>query len=152
MGIQFPDYMILYIASYFGREPSHASRRIVSSLLLQFVDSFPPKGPYVMGPEGFRAYEYVEDGAFAEPWLDVRPWTSVRIWEVGLETCLWTIALRAEKKEAEGSLATRSVLWGLTLCAVEGAISLPVEKHKGPQEFLSQSCFDRWVARIPLEV
>ena len=86
MGIQFANYTILYLSLYFGWKQSPASWGIISSLLLQFVASFAPSDPSCMVPEGFRAYEYVDDGAFAEPWLDVRPWASVRIWEMGLQT------------------------------------------------------------------
>ena len=68
MGIQFSEYMILYVSLYFGWEPSPASRGVISTLLLQFVASFVPSRPREVGPEGFVAYEYVGDGEFPEPW------------------------------------------------------------------------------------
>ena len=67
-----------------------------------------------MGPEGFVAYEYVGDGAFAEPWLDVRPWTAVKIWEQGLQTCLAKKALHADKRRVEGDCSTNMILRGTT--------------------------------------
>ena len=67
MGLQFANYTILYLRLYFGRKPSPASWGIISSILLKFAASFTPKDPSCMGPEGFRAYEYVGDGAFDEP-------------------------------------------------------------------------------------
>ena len=105
-----------------------------------------------MGPEGFRAYEYVDDGAFAEPWLDTRPWTSVRIWELGLQTCLGAKALHEEKKTVEGTCATRVNLWGLLLCTESETLSLPEPKLTNAREFLAQSYFDPGVTRIPLGV
>ena len=42
-----------------------------------------PSRPQEMWPDCFSEYEYVDGGAFAEPWLDVLPWTSVKIWEWG---------------------------------------------------------------------
>ena len=150
MGVRFAEYMIVYLSLFFGWKPSPASWGIISSLLLQFVASFIPRDKYAMGPEGFRAYEYVDDGAFAEPWLDTRPWTSVRIWEAGLQSCLGAKALHEDKKKAEGTCATRLTLWGLVVCTESETLSLPEPKLRTAQEFLSQSYFDPGVTRIPL--
>lgn len=103
-----------------------------------------PARPSEMGPEGFVAYEYVDDGAFAEPWLAVRPWASSRIWGFGLQSCLGYKALRAKKRMAEGDCSTSMLLWGLNVCTKSETLSLPEDKWHRAQEFLSKSCFDPW--------
>ena len=92
-------------------EPSPASRGVISIVLLQFVASFVPIRPRDMGPEVSAAYEYVGDGALAEPWLDIRPWTSAKIWEYGVQSCLSIKALRSKKRQVEGDCATSLVLF-----------------------------------------
>ena len=150
MGIQFSSYMVLYLSLYCGWGPSPASRGIISTLLLQFVSSFVPVRPRDMGPEGFVAYEYVGDGAFAEPWLDVRPWTSARIWEYRSQSCLGTRALHDKKRRVEGDCPTCIALWGLSVCAKSETISSPLDKWNRAQEFLADSRCDPGVTRIEL--
>ena len=116
MGLQFSEYMILYLSLYFGWKPSPASCGVISTLLLQFVASFTPSRPRDMGPEEFVAYEYVGDGAFAEPWRDIRPWTPVGIWAYGLQSCLGYKSLRDARRKVEGGCSTAIVLWGLHIC------------------------------------
>ena len=85
VGLQFANFMVVYLSLYFGWTPTPAAWGILPTLLLQFSSSFTPYRPREMGPEGFVAYEYVDDGPFADPWLDVRPWTLVEIWGRGLQ-------------------------------------------------------------------
>ena len=150
MGLRFSNFVILFGPLFFGWKPSPTSRGIISSLLMQSVESPTPCRPGEMGAVGFRAYEYVGDGACAEQLRDTRPWTSIRMWELGVQTCLGKKALHADKKRVEGSCATRIVLWGLVLCTIEGNISLPEDKIISAQQFLAQPCFGPGVARIPL--
>ena len=79
VGLQFSNYMILRLSIYSGWGPSPAWRGIISVLLLQFGASFVPSQPSAMVPGGFLAYEYVDDGAFAAPWIDTRPCASSEI-------------------------------------------------------------------------
>ena len=127
-GVRFARFAIVYPSLFFGWKPLPASRGVISSMLLRLVASFAPKHPSSMGPEGFRAYEYLYDGAFAEPWLDARPWTSACIRELGLQTCLGKKALREKKKAAEGTCAARINLRGLMLCT-ESATLPPLSQN-----------------------
>ena len=148
MGPQFSTYAVLYLSLYFGWKPPPASRDIISTLLLQFVSSFMPIRPRDMGPEGFVDYEYVDDGAFAEPWRDIRPRTSAAIRDFGLKSCLGATALHWKKRQVEGDCSTSMVIWGLNVCTKSESISSPLDKWNRPREFLPSACFDPLVTRI----
>ena len=151
MGLQFSEYIILYPLIVFRMETvsRFAGSNFHVTLTVRFL--LVPCTPMDMGTEGFSAYEYVGDGAFAEHWLDIRPWTSVRIWEHGLQSCLGEKSIHSEKRRVEGDCSTSMVLWGLNLCTVSETISLPEEKLAKSQEFLAQPCFGPWVPRIDLK-
>ena len=152
VGVRFAQYMIMYLSLYFGWKPSPASWGVISSLIMQFVASFTPLDMMSMGPDGLTAYEYFDDGAFAEPLLSFRPWLSVTVWELGLQDCLGYGSLHEKKKAAEGECATSITLWGLNVCAESETISLPSDKLHRAQEFLTNQHFDPGVARIPLNL
>ena len=118
MGARFANFVVLYAALYFGWDPPPASWGVISSTMLQFSSSFSPGKGDTMGPEGLVAYEYVDDGAFAEPWLGLRPWLSVSLWEYGLMKRLCQKSLRLGKKAVDGSFAAKIALWGLDICTV----------------------------------
>ena len=149
MGFRFANFAVLYLSLYFGWMPSPASWGVISTTLLQFVSPFSPDKAHTMGPEGLAAYEYVDDGAFAEPCSGLSPWLALSVWEFGIAQCLGATASHLGKKSAEGAFATKIALWGLDLCADSYIVSLPPDKIRRAQEFLAQSCFDPGVARIP---
>ena len=133
MGVKFSTYMVLYPSLYFGWKPSPASRKIIPALLFLFVSSFIPIRPRGMGPEGFVAYEYLDDAEFAEPWVDIRPRKSARIWEYASQSCLGAKALHWKKRQEEVDCATSMVLWGLNVSAKSDAISSHLDKCNRPR-------------------
>lgn len=105
---------------------------------------------HTVGPDGLVAYEYVDEAAFDEPCLGLRPWLSVSVWEFGLTQRLGIMSLRQEKKRPKGACANKITLCGLDLRNASDAISLPPGEIRRAQEFPAQSFFDPWVTRIPL--
>ena len=79
MGRRFAHFVAMYLAMFFGWRCSPANWGILSSLLMQYVAAFRPSNQVVEGPESFIAFQYVDDGAFAEPWVGLRPWQSVSL-------------------------------------------------------------------------
>ena len=100
----------------------------ISRLLVRYVSSVTPRNPSGPGPDGFVAYENVDDGAFGEPRRGVRPRACVKIWEYGQQCCLGAKLIHGEKKRAAGVCDTQKILRGLELCAPTETISLPKGK------------------------
>lgn len=94
-----------------------------------------------MAPDGFTPYEYVEDGACAEPWLDTRPWTSVRFGELGLHSFLFLKSTHKDPMQVAGACATRIALWVLEPCVTGADISLPGGKIYRGQDISGYSIF-----------
>ena len=96
------------------------------------------------------AYEYVDDGAFAEPWLDTRLWTSAEIWGSDIQSRLGAKSLHAKKSTDRGRPRDIYHLTGLSICTETETMSFPMGKLTRAHEFLSMSCFDPGVARIEI--
>ena len=80
------------------------------------------------GSGWISAYEYVEDGAIADPWRSTRPWASVSIREGGLQTCLGDRSMRECKNAIEGMCADGLGFRGFILRDEPEEISLPSGK------------------------
>ena len=98
---------------YFGWKGAPGNWGILSSLLMQFAASHIPRNTFPHGPESFEAYQFVDDGGFAEPALGLRPWLSVNIWEKGLIRSLGYKSLNRDKKAQEGKYSTDAIMWGI---------------------------------------
>lgn len=83
---------------------------VVATLMLQFAAAFRPEDTHLRGPDSFTPFQYVDDGAFVEPWLATRPWLSVTLWETGLTHRFILQAAHQKKKEMEGKCHHRIIL------------------------------------------
>ena len=97
---------------FFGWKPSPANWGVIATLLLQYVASYRPDREGRGGPESFAPYQYVDGGAFVEPWLGIRPWLAVALWGWGPISCFGKPALHHKKKEAEGHRITHNLRSG----------------------------------------
>ena len=122
----------------------------ISRLLVRYVSSVTPRNPSGPGPDGFVAYENVDDGAFGEPRRGVRPRACVKIWEYGQQCCLGAKLIHGEKKRAAGVCDTQKILRGLELCAPTETISLPNGEVGSLKSFCPNPVFCPGVARIPI--
>ena len=104
MGCRFSVYIGMYLAMFLGWRPSPANCGVISTLITQYVSAFRPSNEYLEGPESFIAFQYVDDGAFVEPLVGIRPWQSVTLWEHALTTCLGDKALHRKKTRCRREL------------------------------------------------
>ena len=111
MGCRFSGFLIMYIALFFGWRPSPANWGLIAKFLMQYVAAYRPASGHRGGPESFISYQYVDDGAFVEPGVGLRPWLSVSLWEMALIACLGFKSLHRVKREVEGRAATTPPLW-----------------------------------------
>lgn len=121
-------------------------------MLMRYVASFVPTNAHTMAPERLTAYDYVDDGAFAEPWLGIMPWLTVSVWKYGLQQCLGGMSLRTRKKEAEGDCATKIALLGMHICTTTDTIALPPDMGLMNQEFLTNARFGPELTRVRLKL
>ena len=142
MGCRVANFVCVYLALFFGWRPSPANWGIMASLLMQFVAAHSPANIWSEGPEAYVAYQYVDDGAFIEPWLGLRPWQVISLWEFGLIRCLGPGALNTTKRDVEGRAETRNSLWGIIVCTETNTFTLPADKIDKAKEFLSSPDFD----------
>ena len=68
MGRRFAKFVRIYLSTF-----SDGDLR-VSTLSMQYISAQFPNNDHVEGPESFVAYQYLDSGAFIEPWLGLRPW------------------------------------------------------------------------------
>ena len=80
IGCRFATYVVTYLSMFIGWKPSPANWGVVTTLLLQFVASYTPVWTDLRGPEALTPFQYVDDSAFVEPWIGIRPWLAVSIW------------------------------------------------------------------------
>ena len=151
MGCMFSVFIAIYLALFFGWRPSPANWGIVSTLMMQYVSAYRPRNEYSDGPESLIDYQYVDDGAFVEPWVGLRPLRAVSLWECALAACLGSKALHARKREIEGNTATKIPLWGIIVRTDAETFSLPPCKIYRAREFLATIDYDPGVTRIPLK-
>ena len=108
---------------------------------MQYISAFVPDDSHLCGPESLVAYQYADDGAFAEPWLGLRPWIASSLWGRALYFCLGHNAVNIPKKLAEGACETRINLRGIEICAVTNAFTMHTEKLIAPGSSL---CLGIW--------
>ena len=140
----------MYLALFSGLRPSPANWGIMSTLLMQFIAAHTPRSCYTEGPESYVAYQYVDDGAFAEPWIGMRPWQAVSLWQYGLARCLGPPVAHLKKKQLEGNAETCLGLWAINVSTVLQTFTLPQEKIARDKVFLMPYEFGPCIARIPL--
>ena len=150
MGCRFSVYISMYIALFFGWRPSPENCGLASPLLMQYIAAYRPLGEFTDGPEPFIDYQYVDDGAFVEPWIGLRPWPAVSLWERALLECLGTNSAHQKKREIEGDAATKLPLWGIVVCAESETFSMPSDKVGRAREFLATANYDPCVTRLDL--
>ena len=151
VGYRFGQYVGIYLALFFGWMPSAANWGVISTLAMQHVAAYRPAHPLRGGPEGFVAYQYVDDGAFIEPWVGLRPWISSTLWETAMSEGIGLGAFHARKREVEGCAVAKSVLRGIAVCAVNESFTLPPGKALRAQELIASPDFDPATTRIPLK-
>ena len=117
---------------------------------MQFIFARKPVNAWSEGPESYLDVQYVDDGAFIEPWLGLRPWQVVPLWEYALLRCLGPAALNTAKRDIEGMSDTRLNLWGVLICTESNTSTLPQGKIERSEEFLSSPDCDPGVTRIPI--
>ena len=120
-------------------------------MAMQYIDAHRPSQCRRGGPEGFVALQYVDDGAFAEPWVGLRHWLASSLWEGVLEHGLGRKAVKLRKRGVEGGAETRVLLRGIDVRTVRETLTLPVAKTIRALEFLSSADFDPVMTRTPLK-
>ena len=134
---------------FFGRRSSPANWGIVSTLSMQFISAHRPASENREGPEAYVSFQYVDDGAFIEPLLSLRPWKCISLWGWGIEKCLGPAAVNTIKREIEGLYDTCVNFWGIDVSTTENTFSLPNDKINKAESFLSTPEFGPRVTRIP---
>ena len=134
---------------YFGWEGAPGNWGIISSLLMQYVASHVPRNSHTHGPASFEAFQFVDDGGFAEPALGLRPWMSVKLWEIGLCESLGEKSLNKDKKTADGQYSTEALMWGINVDTKREIASPPEGKIPKEQVLLPNTLFDTGVTRLP---
>ena len=97
MGCRFAEFVRMYISLSSGWMSSPANWGIISTLLMQYIAAHFPTNVHIEGPESLRAYQYVDDGAFVEPWLGLRPWKALTLWGDASARCLGPVAVHFGK-------------------------------------------------------
>ena len=151
-GVRIANYLMIYLSMYFGRKGAPGNWGIISSLLVQFLSSHMPKNSFTHGPGSFGAFQFVDDGGFAEPALGLRPWMSVKLWEKGLVESLGFNSLNRDKKRIEGCYQTESMMRGVHIDTVTERVSSPPDKIPKAQVMLPNPLFDAGVTRLPLNL
>ena len=63
---------------------------------MQYIAAHFPNNSHIEGHESYLAYQYVDGGAFAEPWMGLRPWQALSLWGDALTRCLGPAAVHLE--------------------------------------------------------
>lgn len=79
MGCRFANCIVAYLSLFLGWKAPPDNWGVVATAMLQFVSSFRPGDDHLCGPEAFNPFQYVDDGAFAEPYMARRPWLAVSL-------------------------------------------------------------------------
>ena len=95
---------------------------------MQFTACHVPVNPWADGPGAYVDFQYVDDGAFIEPWLGLRPLQSSPLWEFPLTKCLGAAAVHTIKRRIEGPSETDAVIFGISVSTTRNAFSPPREK------------------------
>ena len=125
MGCRFANFIGIYLSLFFGWRPSPANWGVVATLVMQFIAAHRPAAPTRDGPEALVAFQYVDDGAFIESWVGLRPWLASSLWELALCRGLGPAAVNMDKRNVEGNAETSTMLWGINVCTVAETFSLP---------------------------
>lgn len=80
MGYRFAEFVGIDLALLFGWRRSPANWGVISTLLMQRVASYRPASPWRDGSGSFTDNQYVEDGAFVEPWAGIGPCLAPTLW------------------------------------------------------------------------
>ena len=140
MGCVFSGYVVIYSSLFFGWKPSPGNWGAISTLLIQYVAAFTPDDIRPCGPGSLAAYQYVDDGAFVDPWLGLRPWIASAMWGRALYFCVGRNAVNLPKKLVGGNCETRLNLRGIEICTTTNTFALHTAKVDRVREFWS-----RWV-------
>ena len=151
MGSRLAKFVYMYISLFFGWMPSPANWGIISTLLMQYIAAQFPNNSHIEGPESYLPHQYVDDGAFAEPWMGIRPWQALPLWEDALTRCLGPAAAHLEKRRIEGNSDTNLILWGIIVSTSGNTFALPREKIDRAKEFVMLPVFGPCITRIPLK-
>ena len=135
MGCRFSRYVCLYISLFFGWQPSPANWGTVSTRLMQFIAARRPDNAHSERPEAYVANKYVDDGAFLDPWLSLRPWQPISLWGSAICRFLGPAAVDIEKRDLDGPSDTQINLRGITLCTASNTFTLLAEKISRASEF-----------------
>ena len=143
---------MVYLSMYFGWKGAPGNWGILSSLLMRFVASHIPRNIYARGPESFEAFQFVDDGGFAEPALGLRPWMSVCTWEKGLAGFLGFKGLNRDKNALECMYETSAIMWGIHVDTVQEIVSLPPDKIINAHRLFPNPLFDAGVTKLPINL
>ena len=151
MGCRFAHFSGFIFLSSSGGGRRRPIGGATSTLAMQYIAARRPPRCRRDGPEGFVAFQYVDDGAFVDPWVGLRPWLASSLWEGVLRHGLGVKAANTKKRDVEGCSDTRVLLWGIDVCAATETSALPPAKALRAQEFLASADFDAAVTRFPIK-
>ena len=98
---------------YFGWKGPPGTWGVMSTLTLQYISRHKPCKPTEPGAESFGAFQFLDDGGFAEPALGLGPWIFVNLWEGAMGFSLGRRAVNLANRTAEGDFSTKGLMWGL---------------------------------------
>ena len=131
-GFRVANYILIYLSLYFGWKGSPGNWGVMSTLTLQYLAAHRPRKSKLHGPESFEAFQFVDDGGFAEPSLGLRPWMCANLWERCVGCSLGPAAINLIKRETDGPFSTRMLMWGVVVDTQTEMVSLPEDKILKP--------------------
>lgn len=102
MGCRFAKFARVGLSLFLGWRPVPARWGGISTLPMQYISAHIPKNDHVDRPGSLLAYQYVDDGAFVDPWLCIRPWQAITLWGHAISRCLAPAAAHLQKRQIEG--------------------------------------------------
>ena len=150
-GCRFSRYVRLYLSLIFGRRQSPANWGVISTLLMQFIAARSPSNAHAEGPGAYIASQYVDDGAFVDPWLSFRPQQCVSLMESASCLCLRPATINIAKRDIGGLADATIELLGTDVCTVGNTSALPDREISRDEDFLCPPDFDPDATRIQSE-